>query len=144
MAVLRVDVGFVKADRALVEFLAEVFELEVLPPIETPDATIHCLQGPGSVLKVMVPTEPPKPAPPFEPVSAVEGLRYIILQVDELDTVIARALGRGARIEKGPAEFVPGVWFAVLEDPYGNTIEVFQGPGVNAAQRDAMAQRRTQ
>jgi predicted enzyme related to lactoylglutathione lyase len=126
MALLRVDVGFVSADRTLVDFWARVFELEELPSITLEPGTVCRLQGPAGVVKVMLPAEAPEPPVPVSPFYALAGLRYLTLWVDDLEQVINRAVAEGARVERGPVELVPGVRIAVLEDPEGNAIEVAQ------------------
>jgi catechol 2,3-dioxygenase-like lactoylglutathione lyase family enzyme len=126
MNLQRVDPGFVSTDRSLVDFLAEVLELEELAPIELEPGTIYRLQAPGAIVKVMVPSVPPKSPEHAEPFYALSGLRYLTLWVADLDRVIERAVLRGARLERGPMELVPGIRFAVFEDPEGNAIEIAQ------------------
>jgi predicted enzyme related to lactoylglutathione lyase len=126
MTLLRVDVGFVSADRTLVDFLARVFELTELPSITLEPGTVCRLQAPASVVKVMLPADAPEPPVTASPFYAVAGLRYLTLWVDDLEAVIARAVAEGGRVERGPVELVPGVRIAVLEDPQGNAIEVAQ------------------
>jgi predicted enzyme related to lactoylglutathione lyase len=126
MTLLRVDVGFVSADRTLVDFFARVFELQELPSITLEPGTVCRLQAPASVMKVMLPAEAPDPPVPASPFYALAGLRYLTLWVDDIEAVIGRAVAEGGRIERGPVELVPGVRIAVLEDPQGNAIEVAQ------------------
>jgi catechol 2,3-dioxygenase-like lactoylglutathione lyase family enzyme len=126
MTMVRFEVGFVSATRALVDFLAEVFELEELPPIETPPGTLHRLQSPGALLKVMVPLEPPKSGERVEPFYASTGLRYLSIWVDDLDAAIVRACARDGKLLHGPIEFEPGMRIAVLLDPDGNPVEVVE------------------
>jgi len=127
MTLLRFEVGLVSGDRAIVDFLAEVFELEPLPPVAAGPGMLHKLQSPGAVLKVMIPANPPEAAKAAEPFLARTGLRYLTFFVDDLDAVLARATARRAKIQYGPAERGGGVRIAVIEDPDGNTMEVVQG-----------------
>jgi predicted enzyme related to lactoylglutathione lyase len=126
MTLLRVDVGFVSANRTIVDFLARVFELPELPSITLEPGTVCRLQAPASVVKVMLPAETPEPPVAASPFYALAGLRYLTLWVDDLDAVLGRAVAEGGRVERGPVELVPGVRMAVLEDPEGNAIEVAQ------------------
>jgi hypothetical protein len=50
----RFEVGIVSADRALVDFLADVFGLEELPVSEYPAGTLHRSSGhdPGRAVRV--------------------------------------------------------------------------------------------
>jgi predicted enzyme related to lactoylglutathione lyase len=125
--VQHLEVGLVGADDVLVDFYAAVFEMEKLPAIEAGPGVVHRLQGPGVVIKVMVPSKAPAPAPPpVEPFFAVAGLRYLTIYDDELDAVLERALARGGRVQHGPMEVGPGARIVVLEDPSGNVIEVVE------------------
>lgn len=124
MTLLRFEVGFVGADRGLVDFLAEVFELEELVPMEMGPGTLYRLDSPGAVIKVLVPSTAPKARDPDGRAFDVTGLGYLSLWVEDLDAVLGRAVERGARVQYGPAEFRPGTSIAVLVDPYGNTMEI--------------------
>jgi len=121
-----IDIGFVSADRRLVDFLAEVFGFEELTPLEFPQGTVHRLQGPTGVVKVMVPAQPPAAPPSAEHFHAIGGLRYLTLRVDDLDGVVERATARGGSVTLGPIELRPGVHLVVLTDPDGNALEVVQ------------------
>jgi catechol 2,3-dioxygenase-like lactoylglutathione lyase family enzyme len=130
MALQRFEVGLVSADRTLVDFLAEVFDLEELPTMTAGPGALHRLQLPGgAVLKVMVPNEKPAAAETPEPFFAAAGIRYLTLYVDDLDRVVARATARKGRIQHGPQDLAPGVRIAVLRDPDGNAIEVVEKKG---------------
>jgi len=125
MSVVRFEVGFVSADRALVDFLAGVFELEVLPPAVHPVGTLYRLRSPGAVIKVMVPSDLPKPAD-GEPFLAVSGIRYLSLWTSDLDRALGRATARGGRVLFGPFEHEPGARLAVIRDPDGNCMELIE------------------
>jgi hypothetical protein len=125
MSLERIEVGMVSGNRALVDFLIEVFELDELPPSEQRVGTVHRLQAPGAVIKVMVPKEPPA-ARDREPFIAVEGLRYLTMFVTDLDSVIERSTARGGTVALGPIDLGPGARLAMLEDPDGGTMEVVQ------------------
>ena len=126
VTVLRVDVGFVSENRELVEFFAHVFELDELPPITLEPGTVHRLQAGDAHMKVMCPSVRPTRPAPASPFYAASGLRYLTIWVDDIERVVARAVQKGGRVERGPMELVGGVRFAVLEDPEGNAIEVAQ------------------
>jgi len=125
--VQRVEVGLVGADDSLVDFYAAVFEMEKLPAIKAGPGIVHRLQGPGVVIKVMVPSDPPAPAPAVEPFYATSGLRYLTIYEADLDAMLERALARGGRVRHGPMEIGPGVRIVVLADPSGNVLEVVGG-----------------
>jgi predicted enzyme related to lactoylglutathione lyase len=125
MTVTRFEVGIVAADGRAVDFLAEVFQLERLPPMDNPAGTLHRLQSPGAVIKVMVPSERPKPGD-RDAFLAVTGIRYLSIWVTDLDGVVERCIGRGGALLHGPFEYEPGTRLAVVTDPDGNTLEVVE------------------
>jgi len=126
VAVTRFEAGYVSSSETLVEFLAAVFELKRLPPMDVGFAVLHRLQSAAVTLKVMIPAQPPNPAARADPFYALAGLRYLTMYVDNLDGVVRRAADRGARILHGPAEVGPGARIVVLEDPDGNPIEAIE------------------
>lgn len=127
MSLARFEVGIVSADRALVDFLSDVFELEELPAGEHQVGTVHRLQSPGAVIKVMVPNETPKDAN-GQPFLAVKGLRYLSMYVTDLDRVIERSIARAGSVLLEPFELHPGVRLAVISDLDGNAMEVTEAP----------------
>ncbi len=126
MTVRSIDIGFVSADRRLADFLAVVFELDELEPLRFPQGTVHRLQGPGGIVKVMVPADPPAPVQVVDPFHGAAGLRYLTVRVDDLDAALARATAHGATVVSEPREIRPGVRIVVLRDPDGNAIEIAQ------------------
>ena len=121
----RFEVGIVSADRTIVDFLAEVFGLDEREPMDNPAGTLHRLESPGAVIKVMVPSEPPKPAE-GEPFLTVKGIRYLSMWVSDFDDVIERCTARGGNVLHGPFEYEPNARIAIIADPDGNTIEVVE------------------
>jgi hypothetical protein len=136
MAITRAEVGFVSADRKLVDFIAQVFELEELPTIEVDDdlldelpaaqpAVQYRLQArEGLVLKVTMPVAAPR-ANLAEHVLVGTGLRYVTLYVTDLDGVVTRAKELGGAIEQAPTP-VMGSSLALIRDPDGNTYELVE------------------
>jgi hypothetical protein len=137
MAIIQAEVGFVSADRNLVDFIARVFELKELPAIEVDDDLLEELPAAqpaiqyrlqareGLVLKVTVPEAIPRTADTTDHVLAGTGLRYVTLYVTDLDGVVARAKELGGVIEQAPTA-VMGSSLALIKDPDGNTYELAQ------------------
>jgi catechol 2,3-dioxygenase-like lactoylglutathione lyase family enzyme len=117
------EVGMVSADAGVVDFLAAVFGLERQGAIETPVGTLHKLDSPGAVIKVMVPNDPPKRAD-GEPFLTMKGIRYLTMFVTDLDSVLERCRSRGGAVLLEPFEFEPGSRIAIITDPDGNSFEV--------------------
>jgi predicted enzyme related to lactoylglutathione lyase len=122
----RFEVGMVSADAGVVDFLAAVFGLERQAPSETPVGTLHKLDSPGAVIKVMVPRDPPKSGE-GEPFLAMKGIRYLSMFVSDLDGVLERCRTLGGAVLLEPFEFEPGSSIAIISDPDSNSIEVI-GP----------------
>jgi catechol 2,3-dioxygenase-like lactoylglutathione lyase family enzyme len=117
------EVGIVSGDRGLVDFLADVFQLDEAPARESRVGTLHRLQSPGAVIKVMVPKEPPADAD-RQPFLAVRGLRYLTMSVTDLDQVMQRCVAHGGTVVLEALQLEPGTRLAVIADPDGNTIEI--------------------
>ena len=118
------DIGFVSADRSLVDFFSRVFEVDELDPVPGEKRTVYRLQFPNTVLKVMVPTDTPVRPEPVDPFYAVTGMRYLTIWVDDVDSVVARAVDNGGIVTMQPFQARPTVRSAVFTDPDGNAIEV--------------------
>ena len=126
MPVRNVQIGFISADTALVDFYVEVFRLERLPSADSSTGTVHRLELPGAVLKVMVPNREPTTSDPVNPFFAATGLRYLTLAVDDFTEVVERATARGVEFTFGPRDIGPETRLAIFQDPDGNTVEVFE------------------
>jgi catechol 2,3-dioxygenase-like lactoylglutathione lyase family enzyme len=128
MAKPALDVGLVTANaQPLLDFYAGVAGLEPLEPVELPGiGTIHKLACGESVLRVMVPSEPPAadPSPSF---SATAGIRYLTLEVDDVDAAAGAVETLGGSVTLSPFELRPGRRVAQVTDPDGNMIELGQG-----------------
>jgi len=128
MAKPALDVGLVTADaRPLLDFYAGVAGFEILDPIELPNiGTIHKLACGESILRVMVPVEAPQPDESTS-FSSTGGIRYLTLEVDDIDAAAAAVEALGGSITLAPFELRPGRRVAQVADPDGNMIELGQG-----------------
>jgi len=128
MAKPALDVGLVTANaQPLLDFYAGVVGLEVLDPLELPGiGTIHKLGCGESILRVMVPAEAPK-ADTSASFSATAGIRYLTLEVDDIDAAADAVERLGGTITLPPFELRPGRRVAQVADPDGNMIELGQG-----------------
>jgi predicted enzyme related to lactoylglutathione lyase len=123
------EVGYVSADAGLVDFYATVLELTALEPMVFPVGTLHRLEIPGGLLKVLVPAEEPAVAPDTGAFTDTRGLRYITVRVVDLDAVLTRAVDHGGTVVLEPIDVGGGSRLAILRDPDGNTFEVSQPAG---------------
>lgn len=130
MVLDRIEVGLVSADDALVKFYETVFEMERLDVTESRSGTLHRLRAGGTVLKVMVPAQPPASAEPSGSFLASTGLRYLSFYVaDGLDELVERGVAAGGHVQVGPIDIGPAQRLVFLSDPDGNTLELVEGLG---------------
>lgn len=130
MAKPALDVGLVSADaEPLLAFYRGVVGFDALDPLTIPGiGTIHKLACGESVLRVMVPTDAPEPDD-AERFSARAGLRYLTLEVEDIDAAVAAVREHGGSVALEPFELRPGRRVAQVADPDGNMIELGQGEG---------------
>lgn len=125
MAKPALDVGLVTGDaERAIRFYEAVAGMERQPPITLPNiGTIYRLACGHSILRVMVPTTPPEPdlAASF---SARAGIRYLTLEVVDLDAAVAAVRATGGRVTLPPFELRPGRWVSQVADPDGNMVEL--------------------
>ncbi len=128
MAKPALDVGLVTADaQPLLDFYSGVAGLEILEPLELPNiGTIHKLACGESILRVMVPVEAPRPDESAS-FSSIGGIRYLTLEVDDIEAAAAAVEALGGSITLPPFELRPGRRVAQVADPDGNMIELGQG-----------------
>ena len=129
MTLHSLEVGYVSADAGLVTFYETVLGLTALDPMVFAVGTLHRLEIPGGLLKVLVPTEAPAAPPDTGQFTETRGLRYITVRVDDLDGVLARATDLGGTVVLEPMDVGGGSRLAILRDPDGNTFEVSQPAG---------------
>lgn len=128
MAKPALDVGLVTRDaERLIRFYEAIVGMVRQPPIELPNiGTIHRLACGESILRVMVPVAAPEPdaAPSF---SARSGIRYLTLEVDDLDAAVEAVRATGGSVTLAPFTLRPGRRVSQVADPDGNMIELGQG-----------------
>jgi glyoxylase I family protein len=122
-----IDVGLVTADATpLIDFYCGVAGLERLEPLVLPNiGTIHKLAAGQSILRVMVPTDPPE-ADRSASFSARGGIRYLTLEVVDIGKAVKAVRALGGRVDLEPFELRPGRQVAQVADPDGNMIELGQ------------------
>jgi hypothetical protein len=126
MQIRDVDIGFVSASTALVDFYAAVLDTEPQEPRVFPFASVHRVACGPVTVKVMVPAERPDAQAETTAFWDVGGLRYLTLWVDDLDVLVDRWKRNGGTITSPPAILRPGVRSALLSDPDGNAVEAMQ------------------
>jgi len=128
MAKPALDVGLVTRDaERLMRFYEAVTGCERQPAITLPNVgTIHKLGFGHSILRVLVPVALPEPdgAASF---SARAGIRYLTLEVEDVDAAVEAVRAHGGSVALPPFELRPGRRVSQVADPDGNMIELGQG-----------------
>lgn len=119
------DAGIVSGNaEPLLAFYQAVAGMEPLPPLVLPNiGTIHKLACGESILRVMVPEKPPA-ADASESFSAQAGIRYLTLEIDDIEAAVAAVRSHGGSVTLEPFELRPGRRVAQVADPDGNMIEL--------------------
>ena len=122
------DVGLVSSDaERLVRFYAEVVGFEPQPSRSFPGVgTIHKLACGHSTLRILQPETPPEPDD-RDSLAARSGIRFLTLDVLDLDAAVQAVRACGGSVSRPPYEVVPGRRISQVADPDGNRIELGQG-----------------
>jgi catechol 2,3-dioxygenase-like lactoylglutathione lyase family enzyme len=124
-----VQVGIVPRDlaRSIAFYRDELglASLGAIPVIE--GRTLHLFDSGGGVLKLLEqPASTPVPAEhaPAGPFQRATGVRWVTIDVDDIDLVVARCAGR--TLQMPVTELRPGLRVCIVEDPDGNAIELVE------------------
>lgn len=92
--------------------------------------TLHFFEAQGGIIKILeLSSNDPAPdvTPPDQPYFSATGMRWLTLDVDNLETVLA---GCGdAPLQLPITQFRPGLRVAIVSDPDGNAVELVEGAG---------------
>ena len=131
MAKPALDVGLVTSDaERLIRFYEGVAGCERQSPLTLPNiGTIHKLACGHSILRILVPLTPPEPPEPdgAKSFSARTGIRYLTLEVSDIDAAVDAVRAFGGSVALPPFELRPGRRVSQVADPDGNMIELGQG-----------------
>jgi len=124
----KVEVGVVVRDaEAMADFYGDVMGLEYVGDLDFPGGTMRRYAHGDAVVKLVSTGEPPTLSnPPLGPAGGASGLRYLTLQVDNVEETVKRCLDSGHSVPVPTMEFQPGVFIAMVEDPDGNWVELAQ------------------
>ncbi|BBE33378.1 VOC family protein [Sphingosinicella microcystinivorans] len=122
-----VDVGIVTNNEdAMIGFYCGILGLSLAGEATLPNgARIRRIACGQSVLRLYIPPSPVQPRPD-EHWSAVAGLRYCAMRIDNLATVVDDCRREGVTIVQDVVEPRAGVSAALIADPDGNVIELMQ------------------
>jgi catechol 2,3-dioxygenase-like lactoylglutathione lyase family enzyme len=127
----RLQAGIVPVDLgASVVFYRDVLGLPyqgTRPALE--GRTLHLFTAGDSVLKLLETPETPE-APsaraPGGPFADATGIRWLTLDVGDLDAIVSRCVRAGVHLQLAPTDLRPGLRVAIAEDPAGNAIELVE------------------
>ncbi|MBL43471.1 MAG: hypothetical protein CMN71_01770 [Sphingomonadaceae bacterium] len=127
------DVGFVTRDaEPMQRFYQDVLGLQHIATIPLgPDTLIKLAFG-RSALKLYVPSTPPTPGADPERWASQAGIRYITVPVDDARATLERCRNAGAPIYSEIVELPADRRAAIVGDPDGNAIELFEDPATMA------------
>lgn len=123
-----IDLGIVTANGpAMFGFYRDVLGLEHEGDMPVPGgATMHRMKCGTTVVKIVVPKNPPAARPAPGGLAGGTGLRYFTITVSNLDEVVGAAKAAGRTIPIPRTTIRPGIDIAMIEDPDGNWVELLQ------------------
>lgn len=118
------DVGLISTHGGpMVSFYRDVLGLSQDPDVTIPGyGTIHKFNCGESILRIMVPVSAPENVAGGAFMSR-NGLRYITLNIDNLDEVVKACKDFGCTVPVDIRDLRPGVRCAQVQDPDGNHVE---------------------
>jgi catechol 2,3-dioxygenase-like lactoylglutathione lyase family enzyme len=121
----KIEVGIVVRDLdAAAAFYRDVLGLEYIGELEVPVGIIKRFAKGDAVVKLFRLHETPALANPPGGSRGGTGLRYLTVQVDDVERRVERCVAAGCAVAVPTFEFEPGRLVAVVEDPEGNSIEL--------------------
>lgn len=124
----RLQVGIVPSDLgASLAFYRDALGLPyegTRPALE--GRSLHLFAVGDAVLKLLETGDTPSARAPRGAFADATGIRWITVDVDDLDAVVARCEAAGARTQLPLTALRPGLRLAIVEDPDGNAIELVE------------------
>jgi catechol 2,3-dioxygenase-like lactoylglutathione lyase family enzyme len=124
----KLQVGIVPTDlhRSLT-FYQDVIGLEYVGAVHVAEATtLHNFSVGDGILKLMESSGAATPQPATEATDSVAGLRWVTMDVDDIDGAVARCTAAGAPFALPLTERRPGLRVAIVCDPDGNRVELVE------------------
>lgn len=124
----RLQVGIVPRDLdASLVFYRDVLGLPYAGPRPALESrTLHLFTIGDVVVKLLESPRPPRSSGVAGPYAEQTGIRWVTLDVDDLDAVVTRCTGAGAAVELPVTELRPGLRVAIVADPDGNALELVE------------------
>ena len=111
----------------LVAFYREIMGFRELPPISIPGfCHIHRVACGTTILRIVVPEQPPLNDHAGGEFMASTGYRYLLLVIENISEVVDDVRSAGCGVPVPPTEIIPGTIVCQVQDPDGNHIELVQ------------------
>ena len=122
------ETGIITRDgERLLAFYRDVLGFTELPAVTVPGfCHIHRVKGGASTLRLVVPERPPVNDHAGGEFMASTGLRYLLVEVENLHEIVEDVRAAGCGIPVPPREIRPGRIVCQVQDPDGNHIELAQ------------------
>jgi glyoxylase I family protein len=120
-----IDLGIVARDgQAMLTFYRDIlgFVEEASTPFHAGGVMYRLWCG-DSLIKIVVPDNPPENSAQPGPVESASGIRYWTMRVTNLAEIMATCAKAGATVVVPVTEIRPGVTIGMVEDPDGNWVE---------------------
>ena len=123
-----IDIGLVTANRDLMlNFYENILGFEKEIEIPFPGlGTVNKLNYGSGYIKILVLENEPANENPVGDFSTSNGIRYITINLSNLDEVINECSKNNINIINSGTSIRPGVVIGLIEDPDGNLIELMQ------------------
>lgn len=127
------DVGFVTGEaETMQQFYEKVLGLRHVATIPIGADTLIKLAYGRSALKLYVPGTPPEPCADPKQWATHAGIRYLTIPVDDARATLEKCREAGAPIYSEIVELPANRVAAIVGDPDGNAIELFEDPATMA------------
>lgn len=108
-------------------FYRDVLGLEYSGPVVVGEGkTLHNFRVGDGILKLIESGGVAAPQPVTAEVDDVAGLRWVTMDVDDIDGAVARCAAAGAAFPLPLVQRRPGLRVAIVSDPDGNRIELVE------------------
>ncbi|KRO40440.1 MAG: hypothetical protein ABR63_04560 [SAR86 cluster bacterium BACL1 MAG-120920-bin57] len=123
-----IDIGIVTVnDLEMLNFYQEVLGLKKEMEIPFPGlGTVNKLSFGSGYIKILVLDDKPKNINPTGNFSTSNGIRYITINLSNLDHILESCAANNINIINAGTIIRPGVTVAIIQDPDGNLIELMQ------------------
>ena len=123
-----IDIGIVTVnDLEMLNFYQEVLGLKKEMEIPFPGlGTVNKLSFGSGYIKILVLDDKPKNINPTGNFSTSNGIRYITINLSNLDHILESCAVNNINIINAGTIIRPGVTVAIIQDPDGNLIELMQ------------------